>query len=138
MPKMTILDTNAVSELTRPTPNPQVLEWTARQPRETLYLTAITEAELRYGVALLPPSRRRDSLEAAVSRIIQICFANRILAFKSDAAQIRATRRITGRSISDLDCTISAIARANQAAIAARDANGLAGCAIQIINPWQN
>ena len=137
-----ILDTNIVSELTRPAPDPNVREWAARQPTETLYLTAITEAELRYGIALLHPGRRRDSLEAAVLRMIEVCFPGRILAFNTHAApiyaQIRAARRMMGRSINELDCMIAAIARAHQAAVATRDTGGFAHCGIPLINPWQN
>lgn len=79
MVSMKILDTNVVSELTRPIPNANVLEWVARQPPEELYITTITEAELRFGVELLYPGRRRSELEAAILRMIDTCFAGRIL-----------------------------------------------------------
>lgn len=142
MTNIIILDTNIVSELTRPAPDPNVCQWAARQPTETLYLTAITEAELRYGIALLHPGRRRDSLEAAVLRMIEVCFPGRILTFNTHAApiyaQIRAARRMMGRSINELDCMIAAIARANQAAVATRDTGGFAHCGIPLITPWQN
>lgn len=140
MISMKILDTNVVSELTRPIPNTSVLEWVARQPPEELYITAITEAELRFGVELLYPGRRRSELEAAVLRMIDTCFAGRILPFKSNAAivyaEMRAARRMMGRAIKELDCMIAAIARVNGAAVATRDLYGFENCGVEVMNPW--
>ena len=137
---MKILDTNVVSELTRPIPNANVLEWVAQQPPEELYITAITEAELRYGVELLYPGRRRAELEAAVLRMIDTSFAGRILSFRSNAApiyaEIRAARRLMGRPIKELDCQIAAIARVPGASIATRDLYGFENCGIEVINSW--
>ena len=139
---MKILDTNVVSELTRPRPNPNVIEWVAQQAPASLYITVITEAELRYGVELLYPGRRRIDLEAAVLRMIDVCFAGRILPFESDAApvyaEIRASRRLIGRSIKELDCMIAAIARVNSAAVATRDIGGFNDCGVEVINPWRD
>ena len=137
---MKILDTNVVSELIRPVPNPGVLEWVARQLTGDLYITVITEAELRYGVALLYPGRRRSALESAVLRMIDVCFAGRVLPFESDAApvyaEIRAARRLIGRSIRELDCMIAAIARVNGAAVATRNVSDFEGCGVEVVNPW--
>lgn len=139
---MKILDTNVVSELTRPIPNTNVLEWVAQQPPEELYITAITEAELRFGVELLYPGRRRSELEAAMLRMVNTCFAGRILPFKSSAApiyaEIRAARRLVGRAIKELDCMIAAIARVHGATVATRDLYGFENCGVEVVNPWGN
>ena len=139
---MKILDTNVVSELTRPRPDPKVLEWVAQQSPSSLYITVITEAELRYGVELLYPGRRRSDLEAAVLQMIDVCFVGRILPFESDAApvyaEIRAARRIIGRSIKELDCMIAAIARVHGAAVATRDLYGFENCGVEVVNPWMD
>ena len=137
---MIILDTNVVSELTRPLPNPNVLQWVSERSPNQLYITVITEAELRYGVELLYPGRRRSSLEAAVERMIGGYFRGRVLSFESEAApvyaEIRASRRVMGRSIKELDCMIAAIARVNDAVVATRDTGGFDDCGVEVINPW--
>ena len=142
MRNMKILDTNVVSELTRPRPNHGVLEWVAQQSLGSLYITVITEAELRYGVELLYQGRRRSDLEAAVLRMIDVCFAGRILPFESDAApvyaEIRSSRRIIGRSIKELDCMIAAIARVKGAAVVTRDVGGFEDCGVEVVNPWED
>ena len=139
---MKILDTNVVSELTRPIPNTNVLEWVAQQPPEELYITAITEAELRFGVELLYPGRRRSELEAAMLRMVNTCFAGRILPFKSSAApiyaEIRAARRLMGRAIRELDCMIAAIARVHGATVATKDLYGFENCGVEVVNPWND
>ena len=137
---MKILDTNVVSELIKPRPNQSVLKWVAEQAPSDLYITVITEAELRFGVELLYPGRRRAELEAAVLGMIDTCFAGRILPFKSEAApvyaEIRAARRMMGRSIKELDCMIAAIARVHGAAVATRHLYGFENCGIEVVDPW--
>ena len=83
---MLVLDTNVASELMRPEPTPTVAAWIADRDAEELYLTAVSEAELLYGVAVMPTGRRRNSLEAAMSRWLDRGFADRILPFNSSAA----------------------------------------------------
>lgn len=79
-------------------------------------------------------------MEAAIERIIGNCFGGRVLPFEANAApvygEIRAARRIMGRSIKELDCMIAAIARVNEAAVATRDVSAFEDCGIKIINPW--
>ncbi|MDE2668840.1 MAG: type II toxin-antitoxin system VapC family toxin [Chloroflexota bacterium] len=138
---MIVLDTNVVSELMRLVPSAIALEWLARQSRSELFLTAVSEAELRYGVEILPTGRRRATLAASIERTIRQGFAERILPFDSDAAGvygvIAAARRAGGNPISQADCQIAAIARSRGAAVATRDASGFGGCGIEVINPWQ-
>ena len=73
--------------------------------------------------------------------MINTCFAGRILPFKSHAApiyaEIRAARRLSGRSIRELDCMIAAIARVNGASVATRDTGGFENCGVDIVNPWE-
>lgn len=104
---MIILDTNVLSELLAPSPVPAVLAWLAAQPAPAVFTTAVTEAEILYGLALLPEGRRRQALEAAVRPIFAEDLAGRVLAFDSDAAKSYATiaahRRAIGRPISQFD-----------------------------------
>lgn len=83
---MILLDTNVVSELMRPEPTAAVLDWVDRQDATDLYLSAVSAAELRTGVALLPPGRRRDRLLAALEAMIEHDFSGRLPPFDSPAA----------------------------------------------------
>ena len=138
---MIVLDTNVVSELRRPNPNQKVYEWVSIQDSGKLYITTVTEAELRYGLELLPAGRRRRGLEEATNQMVDVYFDGRVLPFDKVAAsayaQIRASRRVTGRVIGELDCMIAAIARVNGAAVATRDTSGFEDCGVDIINPWE-
>ena len=137
---MIIIDTNVVSELMRASPDPAVLAWFAGHAADTLFLTAVSEAELRTGAAILPAGQRRDRLVGAIDAMIDQDFAGRILPFDSPAArsyaEIAAARRAAGKPILDADCQIAAIASACGAAIATRNVKDFAGCSIDIINPW--
>jgi len=137
---MILLDTNVVSELMRPEPDQAVLRWFANQASIDLYLSAIAEAELRRGAAMLHAGKRRDQLMAAIDAMIAEDFAGRILPFDSAAAQafvlVFLERRAAGRPISFADCQIAATARAQGAAIATRNTADFAGCGIAVIDPW--
>jgi predicted nucleic acid-binding protein len=137
---MILLDTNVVSELMRPAPSEAVLAWFAAQQASDLYLSAIGEAELRRGAAMLPEGKRRAQLMAAIDAMLTEDFTGRILAFDSSAAQafvmVFLERRAAGRPISSADCQIAAIARARHAAIATRNTADFAGCGLAVIDPW--
>ncbi len=137
---MVVIDTNVVSELMRPAPEPAVLAWFSRQDSADLYLSAVSEAELRAGAAILPAGRRRDRLAAEVDAVVREDFAGRVLPFDSAAARayaaIAASRRSEGRPILEADCQIAAIARARDAAVATRDGAGFEHCGVAVIDPW--
>lgn len=138
---MIVLDTNVISELIRPAPDPRVLEWLAVQPRSALYTTSINRAELLYGASILPPGRRRDGIRAAVTAIFDHEFADRVLPFDDRAAEhyarIVSLRRGMGQPIEGFDALIAAITAAAGYRIATRDLGGFAECGIDVINPWQ-
>ena len=137
---MILLDTNVVSEPTRPAPNPSVITWLDAQISEDVYLSTITEAELRFGVAILPPGRRRERLASEIENMLREDFKRRILSFDSKAArvyaEIAASRRAIGKPISYADCQLAAIARCHGAAIATRNIEDFEHCGIEVINPW--
>ncbi len=137
---MFVFDTNVVSELMRPQQSARVVEWVSRHPAHEMYVSTVTEAELRYGVELLPLGRRRDRLLAEIEGMLNEDFAGRVLPFDRAAAQayasITAARRAAGRPISHADCQIAAIARSVGAPVVTRDADGFQGCGIDVINPW--
>jgi toxin FitB len=137
---MIIIDTNVVSELMRTSPDPAVLAWFAGHDADSLFLTAISEAELRTVATILPAGQRRDRLVGAIEAMIDQDFAGRILPFDSPAArshaEIAAARRAAGKPIMDADCQIAAIVRTCDAAIATRNVHDFEGCGIGVINPW--
>ena len=137
---MFVLDTNVVSELMRPAPEPAVASWVAGLATATLFLTAITEAGLRFGLAVMPPGRGRDGLAAGLEWMLRPGFANRILPFDSAAArayaEIAAARRAAGRPVSNPDGQIAAIAYSRGMAVATRNIRDFEGMGIAFINPW--
>lgn len=137
---MAVLDTNVVSELMRDVPHPDVLVWVDDRPTRQLFVTAVTEAEVRTGVAFLPEGRRRRRLAEAADRAFRGLFAGRILPFDSDAAhayaEIAAARRAAGRPFSQADGQIAAIARSRGLAVATRNVRDFADMGIDLIDPW--
>ncbi|MBV8574865.1 MAG: type II toxin-antitoxin system VapC family toxin [Acetobacteraceae bacterium] len=139
---MIVLDTNVLSELARSQPAPAVQAWADRMPLARLCTTAITEAELRFGLALLPAGRRRTELAHAVERIFTHIVGGRVLPFDRAAAQsyagLAAQRRQTGRSVDTADLQIAAIALARKLeAIVTRNGWHFQDCGVSIIDPWQ-
>ncbi len=137
---MIILDTNVLSELMRLAADRRVLAWVSAQAAASLFTTALSEAEIRYGVAVLPAGRRRKALDEAVAGLFAD-FGDRVLPFDSAAAQayaaIAADRRKAGRPISFADAQIAAIARALGARLATRNTPDFDGCGIHVIDPWK-
>ena len=137
---MVMIDTNIVSELMRAEPSAEVLSWMDEQTPRELFVTAVTEAEVRTGIALLPEGRRRRGLAEACERAFGRLFAGRVLPFDSDAArtyaEIAAARRVLGRPVSQADCQIAAIARSRGMAVATRNVRDFEDMGIDIFNPW--
>ena len=137
---MIVLDTNVVSELLRPSPAKEVEAWLSAQDGAEVYFTAVGEAELRHGVAILPAGKRRTALAKAIEGILEEDFRDRVLPFDRAAASayaaIAAKRRAAGRPISQFDCQIAAIASAHEAAVATRNTGDYEGCGIDVIDPW--
>lgn len=137
---MIVLDTNVLSEQMKPAPEPGVHNWLLRQHPLDLFTTAVTEAEILYGVAILPDGRRKQDLQAAAQRVLAL-FVGRILPFDSAAARVSAlivaNRRIAGRPIDDFDAQIAAITRSRDMALATRDVQDFASTGVQLVDPWQ-
>lgn len=138
---MIILDTNLVSEPMRRAPDQRVLNWIDAQTLNTLYLTAISTAELRAGVAVLPSGKRRDSLHYDLENTVLPHFTDRILAFDWACtpayAKVLASSRKTGRAIGKADAFIAAIALTHDYAVATRNTEPFRAAGIRVINPWK-
>lgn len=137
---MFILDTDVISELMRPQPAPQVLAWVDAQPRRDLFITAITQAEILFGLALLPPGRRKAALTAPATHLLGTIFAARTLPFDQTAgphyAALAAARQ-NGRAPSPLDLQIAAIALARGMTIATRNTRDFQTLSPTLVDPWQ-
>ncbi len=137
---MILLDTNVISEPLKAAGNPKVLAWIDAQIIETLYLSTICLAELRFGIAVLPEGQRRDMLNFSFEQRILPLFAGRILAFDDPASQsyakLRAGARAAGQAIGPADGYIAAIAATHGLAVATRDTSPFEAAGLVVINPW--
>jgi len=138
---MIVLDTNVVSELMRLEPDPEVLAWMELQVPAQVFTTAVTKAEVMFGIETMPIGKRRLLLEKSANRTFWVNFSMRILPFDSGAAElyaaIAAHRRSLGKPISYPDAQIAAIVRSHPGAtLATRDTADFDRCGINLINPW--
>ena len=137
---MFLLDTNIVSELMRLSPNPGVESWIADRPADNLYFSAVGEAELLYGLAVMSAGRRRDKFTSEIDAMLREDFEGRILSFDSAAARsyadIAAARRFAGRPVAPADCQIAAIAHSRGLAVVTRNVRDFEDMGIDVINPW--
>jgi predicted nucleic acid-binding protein len=135
-----ILDTNVLSALMRKTPEALVVAWLDRQPAESVWITSITLFEARLGLGLLPAGRRRQTMEAAFSRLLKEDLENRVLDFDSaaaaEAASLAAERQKAGRPVDMRDTQIAGIALARRATLATRNVRHFADLKIPIVDPW--
>jgi predicted nucleic acid-binding protein len=134
-----ILDTNVVSELMRPEPAAQVANWVRDRDRRELRTTAITVAEVRYGIARLPDGRRKQVLLAAADEVFS-AFEDQVLPVDTAAAEhyaaIASSRERAGKPIAGFDALIAAVCRCQGATLATRHVSDFDGTGIEIINPW--
>lgn len=137
---MILLDTNVISEPLRRGPDPRVIDWIDTQPLETLYLSAITVAELRAGIALLAEGKRRGGLQDNLEKRILPLFLGRVLSFDLSCtqayAELVAQGRNAGAAIAVADGYVAAIAIANGLAVATRDTGPFKAAGAAVINPW--
>jgi len=135
-----VLDTNVVSELVRPSPNRSVVEWVDEHDSSELVITALTAAELRAGVALLPEGRRKDELGMRIESLLVETFAGYVLAFDVGSsayyAEVLAVRTRGGRPITTFDAQIAAVCRQYDSVLATRNTTDFTDTGIQLVNPW--
>ena len=136
---MIILDTNVVFELMRAEPAPQVASWIRDRDRRELRTTAITIAEVRYGIARLPDGRRKQVLLATADDVFS-AFEEQVLPVDTSAAEhyaaIASGRERAGKPIAGFDALIAAVCRCHSAALATRNVSDFDGTGIEVIDPW--
>lgn len=137
---MILVDTNVVSEPWKPVPDACVLDWLDAQAIETLFLSAITVAELRFGIAAMPEGKRRTVLHNRLEDEVLPLFSGRVLPFDLEASKAYATlmaaARASGKAIGTADGYIAATALARGFSVATRDVGPFEAGGLSIINPW--
>lgn len=137
---MIILDTNVISELSKPQPSDAVMAWTDTVHGPATATTAVTAAELLYGVARMPEGHRKAALRQGVEAMINTDLGGRAYPFDLAAASLYATivadREAAGRPISTQDAQIAAICRSHDATLATRNTKDFEGTGIKLVNPW--
>jgi len=135
-----LLDTNIVSEWTRPRPNPGVLRWLALADEDRVFLSSGTLAELHYGIQRLANGARRRSLAAWLNDQLLPRFAERILPINDAVAEawgkIVAHRESIGRPLDLMDAFIAATAEIHALTLVTRNTVDFAGSVKSIFNPW--
>jgi toxin FitB len=135
-----LLDTNVVSELMKKVPDPSVALWQSRQPQTSLFVSAVTQAEMLFGARTLPAGQRRRLLELSLDNIFGKSFSGRVLAFDSNCAghfaDLVAARHKRGKPIGQFDAQIASIARAHHMPVATRNVRDFEDCGVVVINPW--
>ena len=138
---MILIDTNVLSAMMRVAGEPAVERWFDAQPPESIWTTTITIFEIRFGLALLAPSRRRDQLCDAFDRAIDDILGGRVLPFDRTAAETAATiaakQRQIGRPVEIRDVEIAGIAAARKATLATRNTRHFESLGIILVDPWQ-
>ncbi len=138
---MIILDTNVISETTKKAPDERVTAWLDAQASETLYLSAVTVGELRYGIATMPAGRRRDEYTDWLENYTVSAFTGRILAYDlaatAEYARLMSAARAAGLAIAVADGMIAATAAAAGFTVATRDRSPFEAAGVPTIDPWR-
>ena len=137
---MIVLDTHGVSEPMKLKPDVGVMRWLAVQAPETLFITAITVAEILTGVEKMPKSRKRDALRAAINEQVLPLFPGRVLDFDALGAaafsKVIVAANAAGNDIDFADAAIAATAIANRFMLATRNVRDFRGLEVEILDPW--
>lgn len=124
----------------RARPDPEVTAWLDRQPAQSIWITAITVFEARFGIAMLAPGRRRQEIERALTKVLREDLEERVLGFDAASAECAATlaaeRRRSGRPVDFRDTQIAGIVLARHGSIATRNTQHFEGLSVPVINPW--
>ena len=138
---MYLIDTNVISELTKPAPNPAVVDWFANTPLQSVYISAVTLCEMQRGLALMPAGKRKNALKKATEALVQEDFSQRCLSLDARCAplygELAAKQQQNGTPCSAEDAMIAAIALAHQFTLVTRNTKDFAGISdLVLFNPW--
>jgi predicted nucleic acid-binding protein len=137
-----LLDTNCISELIRPRPEPRVVEWMRAVDESLLYLSVLTLGEIRAGAASLPQSKRRACLESWLELDVRVRFSGRILALDDVVADrwgwLTAEAERRGRPLPAFDGLLAATAIEHNLTVVSRNVGDFAHARVPILNPWED
>jgi len=138
-----LLDTNVLSEFNRRgEPDERVKQWLEAADTESLYASVLTFGEIRFGIELLPPSKRRDQLERWLERDLHEWFEGRILPVDQSIADrwglLRAQAQLRGRPLSVIDALLAATAVQHELTIVSRNASDFSVVDLAVVNPWES
>jgi predicted nucleic acid-binding protein len=137
---MIVLDTNVLSALMRTEPDSAVVSWLDRQSPESIWTTAVTVLEVKFGLELLAEGRRRQHLESAFAQMLRQDLQDRVLPFDQaaaeEAARLAARRQRNGRSVDFRDTEIAGIVLARRATLATRNRRHFEDLEIDLVDPW--
>lgn len=135
-----LLDTNVLSEVTKPAPDAHVLDWLDRLDEDRSFISVVSIAEIRRGVALMDDGRKRDALAVWLARDLPQRFEQRILAVDESIAlawgDLMGLAKRRGRGLSSIDGLIAATAIAKDLTLATRNMKEFDGFGIELFNPW--
>lgn len=138
---MIVLDTNVISALMRKEPERPVVKWLDAQAAASVWITAITVMEIRFGLQSMPKGRRQDALIRSFDLMIKSMIEGRIASFDSEAgiqaAELMAQRKGIGRPAEVRDTMIAGIVLANRATLATRNTQHFEDLPVTVINPWK-
>ena len=138
---MIVLDTNVISALMRREPEKPVVKWLDAQPAASVWITAITVMEIRFGLQTMPKGRRQDALVRAFEMMLESMIEGRIASFDAEAgiqaAELMAQRKRKGRPSEVRDTMIAGIVLANRATLATRNTQHFEDLPVTVINPWE-
>lgn len=136
-----LLDTNVPSELVRPQPEPMVKAWVAAQSLDALFMSAVSFGELRRGIVLRAPGKRRTDLELWLETDMAVLFAGRILPVTKEIADrwgvLDATCQLRGTPANTIDGLIAATALEHGLTVVTRNVKDFVGLGVEILNPWE-
>lgn len=137
---MILLDTNVLSALMREKPDPIAVEWLDNQPAESIWTTSVSVFEIRTGIELLVPSRRRKQLDKTFTQLLDEDLDGRVQSFDQTAAiaagTIAASRQRVGRAVEIRDVQIAGIVASRRATLATRNTRHFADTGVELVNPW--
>lgn len=137
-----LLDTNVVSEWTKPRPDTGVVAWLAEADEDRVFISVVTLAELRHGIERMPAGARRDRLDAWLTEQMPLRFEARVLSVDAEIAnswgRIMAQGQAVGRPVGTMDAFIAATAEQHDLTLVTRNVSDFDTLGIRLINPWSN
>jgi predicted nucleic acid-binding protein len=136
-----LLDTNVLSEATRPQPDARAAAWLGSRPSLTLFVSLVSIAEIRKSILLLPEGRKRTKLGSWLESELLPAFANRVISLgdaeMNEWASLQAETEKKGHRLPVVDSLIAATARCHGLTLATRNTQDFRHCRIPVLSPWE-